>query len=80
MVAQLQQWAKAEGLEWNDSWLTESPSANAPRRPAMPTRDSLGHIDALQALLNGLDDNDVQRISVPLDLVLKAIAAARSGR
>lgn len=77
LVERIQKWAKDTGLEWNDAWLTPGPSENAARRtPA--NSEFAGSVDALRALLGGLDEADIQRISVPLDLVLKAMTAVRS--
>ena len=75
----IQRWARDNQIEWKDAWLTEGPAYYAlknrmsPSTSETPTPDS----DPLQALFSGLDAVDIQRISIPLDLVLKAISSAK---
>jgi hypothetical protein len=78
----IQNWAKDNGIVWKDTWLTKEISERAHRRgdefvtlPApKPERD------ALNILFSVLDTDDVKRISIPLDLVLKALSSAHKTR
>ncbi len=80
MVGKIQRWASLKQIEWKDAWLTERPpdyyrkmqasSSEAPIREA-PIRVEG---DPLKLLFSALDAADIQRISIPLDLVLKAIS------
>lgn len=79
VLERIQRWARDNQLEWKDAWLTEGPSYEAWRdRAPQPTESSSrAEVAALQVLFSGLDAADIQRISIPLDLVLKAIASSK---
>jgi len=79
VLERIQRWARDKQIEWKDAWLTErqtdSPYKNRAGLPSeTPTR---AEGDSLQVLFSGLDAADIQRISIPLDLVLKAISGSK---
>lgn len=74
---QIQQWARLNEIGWKAAWLTETPSYQGTepfgvRGPSMRIDDN-----ALRVLFSRLDAADLQRISVPLDLVLKVLSDSR---
>jgi hypothetical protein len=85
VLARMESWARSHAIGWKDAWLTEGRNERLPERtnlgadpsaaanPAVATNES----DPLKTLFSGLDAADIQRISIPLDLVLKAISAHR---
>jgi hypothetical protein len=84
VVERMQSWASESGIEWKDAWLASSLGereksqhdlAVRGQNESMP-RGSVG-VEALERLLSGLNAADVQRISIPLDLVLKAFSASK---
>ena len=72
----IQRWAKDNGIEWKDAWLTEGSSERWKDAALAPSTERV-EADALHVLFSGLDAADIQRISIPLDLVLKVISASR---
>ena len=79
VLAKIQRWATDNQIEWNDAWLTEGPSDYAWKKQASLSSPTPTHAgaDPLQFLFSGLDAADIQRISIPLDLVLKAISSPK---
>ena len=79
VLAKIQRWATENQIEWNDAWLTEGTSGYAWKKGASLSSRTPTHseVDALQILFPGLDAADIQRISIPLDLVLKAISSSK---
>jgi hypothetical protein len=77
LIERIQRWAQSNKVEWKDAWLTEAPGSD--RSPTEGQAAQLGRAvsDPLQVLFSGLDAADIQRISIPLDLVLKAISSAK---
>jgi hypothetical protein len=75
----IQRWARDNGIEWKDAWLTERSTAFTPMKSTPSIREPLQRKDGdpVQLLFSGLDAADMQRISIPLDLVLKAIASSK---
>lgn len=67
----IQKWAAEANVTWRDAWLTTG------RTPGRQERAPLAQlpIEELSALLSRLETSDLQRISIPLDLVLKALRA-----
>jgi hypothetical protein len=78
VVEKIQRWAKEQQIEWKDAWLTEGWTDHAKNSKASYS-DEATHAegDALQFLFSRLDAVDIQRISIPLDLVLKAISSSK---
>jgi hypothetical protein len=75
----IQRWARDNGIEWKEAWLTERPTAFTPMksRPSFSVPLQRKDGDPVQLLFSGLDAADMQRISIPLDLVLKAISSSK---
>ena len=83
VVERMQLWASENGIDWKDAWLTSSPAGEREKsqyglavraQNEDQSRSTVG-VEALYRLLSGLNAADVQRISIPLDLVLKAFSA-----
>lgn len=80
ILDKIQTWAGKNGLEWKDAWLMPTFFRNVPdlklRLDRVPSEesDTRPETNALSLLLERLDPSDLQRISVPLDLVLKAVS------
>ena len=79
VLEKIQRWATDKQIEWNDTWLTERPSDYAWKKQASLSSGTPTHAEAdpLRVLFSGLDAADIQRISIPLDLVLKAISSSK---
>lgn len=79
LLEKIQNWAKEKKIEWKDAWLTEGPTDHTWKDRASLSGEALRRTegDALQILFSGLDAADIQRISIPLDLVLKAISSPK---
>jgi hypothetical protein len=79
LVEKLQNWATAHQIEWKNAWLTEGWADRAAKNPAIPVGGAVARSeeDPLRVLISGLDAVDMQRISIPLDLVLKAISSSK---
>ncbi len=81
LLLRIQSWAKDHGIEWKDAWLTEGSTREPSLRPknleVLASASTRSERDPLQVLFSGLDAADIQRIAIPLDLVLKAISLSR---
>jgi len=85
VVERMQHWASENKIDWKDAWLTPGRTSNVEKeRSALAIRTQSGHVDSapaghepLHLLLSRLDAADIQRIAVPLDLVLKVLSATR---
>ncbi len=70
---QLQNWALENGIDWKGAWLTDKPtrlaSPNTPGQLRITGADQV----ALMRLLGGLSEEDLRRISIPLDIVVRAL-------
>ncbi len=79
ILIRLQHWASDNGLEWKSAWISEN-SATSEQVPAaeqipVPRADVLAGAfgrEFFTALAEVVSDDDLHRISVPLDLVAKA--------
>lgn len=82
VVERLQRWAEDKHIEWKDAWLIEGLNERGRSREADPVTSPTvrPESDAINILLSGLDAADIQRITIPLDLVLKALSASRTTR
>jgi len=71
VVRRIKKWCEAENIAWRDEWVTQinqHSRADAPNLPAAKAearRNSFGHF------VQTLSDEDLRRISVPLDIVLR---------
>ncbi len=73
IVKKMQEWANNNELQWKNVWLTERPSY--PHRISEADKSQQFSQDtSMQFVLPGLDTGDMQRIYVPLDLVIKIIS------
>lgn len=79
LVEKIQSWAKASDIGWKDAWLTKGPTDETWKdRPAVLAEAPAKALsDPLRVLISGLDPADIQRINIPLDLVLKVITASK---
>lgn len=92
LLEKIQHWARLRGIEWKEAWLIERPDYTRPdytrpdyRRPDYIKKSEASSSetpirvegDPLELLFSGLDAADIQRISIPLDLVLKAISSSK---
>ncbi|MGK5024204.1 hypothetical protein [Janthinobacterium sp. RB2R34] len=79
ILTRLQRWASDSGLEWKSAWISEN-SATSEQVPAaeqipVPQADVLAGAfgrEFFTALAEVVSDDDLHRISIPLDLVAKA--------
>ena len=75
LVDRIANWAKNEGIQWRDDWLTTS-SRGIPE--AYSSSESMEDSRyAINALLELMDQEDMRRVSIPLDIVLKLIQRQR---
>jgi hypothetical protein len=78
LVEIIKRWADSHSISWRDSWIAtasgEAESAVASVPPPMGARDSTHEWRrAFMFFAQTLDREDLARISIPLDLVLKAL-------
>lgn len=75
LVDRIGNWAKEASIQWRDAWLTTS-SRGQPETSTLPeaSQDSR---HALATMLQSMDQQDLSRISVPLDVVLKLLQRRR---
>ena len=79
LLEKIQRWAKDKQIQWKDAWLTEGPTDYTRKNETSLSSDTRIRTedDPLQVLFSGLNAADIQRISIPLDLVLKAISSPK---
>jgi hypothetical protein len=75
VMEKIQRWATDSKIAWKDAWLTSNRILPPTFRKAVSATES--DVEALSALLTRLDASELQRISIPLDLVLKALKPRR---
>jgi len=72
VVRRIRAWCTAAGVPWRDEWVSSSDASKA----LTPTGDNLPGTNQRQLferLVESLTDEDLRRISVPLDIVIKLI-------
>lgn len=79
VTERIAQWSQAAGIAWRDAWITTSTSGkSAPAQTASdesePMREWRG---ALTTLVQVLTQEDLARISIPLDIVARALQKRR---
>jgi len=79
VLERIESWARSQGIAWKDAWLTEGRSERVSQSTNVGASSPAGvhESDPVQVLFSKLDAADIQRISIPLDLVLKAISPSR---
>jgi len=84
VLEKIQRWASEKKVEWKDAWLTQGRTVNRGKEREFGLPAPSGHLegrrtegDPLHLLFSGLDAADIQRISIPLDLVLKVLSARK---
>jgi hypothetical protein len=71
VIRRIRKWCETEHIQWRDEWITPVNQRTKPDAPALTSalaeerRSSFGH------LVETLTDEDLRRISVPLDIVLR---------
>lgn len=79
VIWRIDQWASKIGVPFRDSWVTSGAAALSPRVARTAAGSSGEHFElTLARLLEGLSSEDLSRITVPLDVVLKALAPRQS--
>jgi hypothetical protein len=77
LVEIIKQWAQAAAITWQDSWITAASGEDRSFGPGwVPIRNGEASHDwrrALAYFAQTLDRDDLGRISIPLDIVLKAL-------
>ncbi|MCX7289568.1 hypothetical protein [Janthinobacterium sp.] len=84
VITRLQRWSSEKGIPWKSAWISEStpkpselPAAEQVATPAVEVLGSSFGRNFLAALADVVTDEDLSRITVPLDLVAKAWNATR---
>jgi hypothetical protein len=75
LVLRIRNWCTSEGLEWREDWLrsrTDQPSQTRPSNLS-DLIDGSQNQYRVEGFMKNLSDEDVKRISVPLDIVLKLL-------
>lgn len=73
LTKKLKLWAEQNGVAWQDNWIvSESQNAHTATIPVQPTISQ--EKKSLVDFLSSLNDEEVSRINVPLDIVLKIIS------
>ncbi len=77
LVEHMKGWAREAGVSWRDSWITvasgEDPYSARALAPSRAAETPHEWRRALAFLVQSLDGDDLRRISIPLDIVLKAL-------
>lgn len=83
MSRELAQWAARNNLQWRDNWLSLAEpkmvavaGAPAPTEAGIPEQVAVAGREKWLDLAARLSDEDIARISIPLDIVLRLIAKA----
>ncbi len=73
VVQRIRKWCESEHVEWREDWLrskTDQPSRVKASKMSAPSRGQ-GHL--FEKFVEALSDDDLKRVSVPLDIVLKLL-------
>jgi hypothetical protein len=72
LLRRIKSWCESENIEWREDWLR---SGSVPPSSGKPLNisDLIDSTHRFEGFLQGLSDDDVKRISVPLDIVLKLL-------
>jgi hypothetical protein len=72
VVRRSRAWCTAAGVPWREEWVSSSDAS----KPLTPTGDDLSGTNQrrlFERLVQSLSDEDLRRISVPLDIVIKLV-------
>jgi len=72
VVRRIRAWCTAAGVPWREEWVSSSDAS----KPLTPTGDDLSGTNQrrlFERLVQSLSDEDLRRISVPLDIVIKLV-------
>ncbi|WP_155624803.1 MULTISPECIES: hypothetical protein [Burkholderia] len=76
LIDRLQKWSSENGVPWGADWIEEIPTSPAPLVPAPVVNAAPAEAAPLKALLRSLADvlteDDLRRISLPLDVLVRA--------
>jgi hypothetical protein len=73
IIKRIRSWCESQHVEWRDEWLTPKTIAAAPKTLASVQRMEFDQKARFGRLLERLTDEDLKRIVLPLDLVLKIL-------
>jgi len=79
VVDRIADWAKRFGIQWREDWITSSASGTPTlvKAAANEGESSREWRNALYALIQTLEQDDLTRVNIPLDIVLKALQVRR---
>lgn len=70
VLGRIRQWCKDVDVPWRTAWLADTVTQNGPSAPPLKVP---GQREAFNQMFSSLSDSDIQRITVPLDVVLKLL-------
>jgi hypothetical protein len=73
IIRRIKAWCGAEGVKWHDDWIRQTAGQPIPARDPYESTASQTRRQLFIKLTEIISDEDLQRISVPLDIVLKFI-------
>lgn len=73
LISRLKQWTESNGLSWGDSWIEGAPVIDLAASPRPVGGAALRPQDVLLGLRSALTDDELRRISVPMDVVIKLL-------
>ena len=73
IVKRIRVWCEEQHVEWRDEWLTPTKVAAAPRVTTGAQREETSQKVAFTKLVEVLSEEDIKRIQVPLDVVLRLL-------
>jgi hypothetical protein len=71
IVSRIRRWCQAVNVPWRESWISESDAMDSDDSQKLPSEPN--QREHLTQIIARLSNEDLQRISVPLDLVLKIV-------
>ncbi len=79
LIDRLKDWSDSNGIPWGHSWIEDPAKANSTRNALQHAPGGGNARDALAALRAALTEDDLRRITVPLDIVLKLLEQQTKG-
>jgi len=73
LIMRIRHWCERENIEWREDWL-RSKSDQPNRAKSVNISGFIDEQHRFEGFLEGLSDEDIRRISVPLDIVLKLLS------
>src|SRR5262249_2838938 len=67
VIDRIRRWCQTEGLEWRNEWISTADTQRQSTHSALPSAATRERQHALSTFVNELSEEEIGRISVPLD-------------